>query len=57
MFKSVIEDPRVYWVSDELTMEYVVKYMKENELVFSGPENVGVMKNFGDEYIVWNFNE
>ena len=57
MFKSVIEDSRVYWVSDESTMEYVVQYMEENQLMFSGPENVGVMKNFNDEYVVWNFNE
>ena len=57
MFKSVIEDSRVYWVSDESTMEYVVQYMEENQLMFSGPENVGVMKNFSDEYVVWNFNE
>jgi hypothetical protein len=57
MFKSVIEDSRVYWVSDKPTMEYVVRYMEENQLMFSGPENVGVMKNFSDEYVVWNFNE
>jgi len=57
MFKSVIEDSRVYWVSDKPTMEYIVQYMRENKLVFSGPENVGVMKNFGDEYVVWNFDE
>ena len=57
MFKSVIEDSRVYWVSDKPTMEYVVQYMEENQLMFSGPENVGVMKNFSDEYVVWNFNE
>lgn len=57
MFKSVIEDSRVYWVSDKSTMEYVVQYMEENQLMFSGPENVGVMKNFSDEYVVWNFNE
>ena len=57
MFKSVIEDSRVYWVSDKSTMEYVVQYMEENQLMFSGPENVGVMKNFNDEYVVWNFNE
>jgi hypothetical protein len=30
MFKSVIEDPRVYWVSDKPTMNFIVQYMKEN---------------------------
>jgi hypothetical protein len=57
MFKSVIEDPRVYWVSDEPTMNYIVQYMKENSFEFTGPERVGVMSNFGDKYIVWDFNK
>ena len=57
MFTSVIEDPRVYWVSDEPTMNFIVQYMKENSFEFTGPENVGVMSHFGDEYIVWDFNK
>ena len=57
MFSSVIEDSRVYWVSDKPTMNFIVEYMKENSLEFSGPENVGVMSHFGDEYIVWDFNK
>ena len=57
MFTSVIEDPRVFWVSDKPTMNFIVEYMKENSLEFSGPENVGVMSHFGDEYIVWDFNK
>ena len=57
MFSSVIEDSRVYWVSDKPTMNFIVEYMKENSLEFSGPESVGVMSHFGDEYIVWDFNK
>ena len=57
MFNSVIEDPRVFWVSDKPTMNFIVEYMKENSLEFSGPESVGVMSHFGDEYIVWDFNK
>jgi hypothetical protein len=38
-------------------MNFIVEYMKENSLEFSGPENVGVMSHFGDEYIVWDFNK
>ena len=57
MFTSVIEDPRVYWVSDEPTMNFIVQYMKENSFEFTGPESVGVMSHFGDEYIVWDFNK
>jgi hypothetical protein len=57
IFKSVISDPRVYWVSDSPTMEYIIQYMNEKELDFKGPEKVGMMSHFGDEYIVWNFDK
>ena len=57
IFKSVISDPRVYWVSDSPTMEYIIQYMNEKELDFKGPEKVGTMSHFGDEYIVWNFDK
>ena len=57
MFKSVIEDPRVYWVSDKPTMNFIVQYMKENNFKFTGPESAGVMSHFGEEYIVWDFNK
>jgi hypothetical protein len=56
MFNSVIEDPRVYWVSDPESMEYIVSYMKERNYNFIGPEIVGKMDYVGNEYIVWNFN-
>jgi hypothetical protein len=56
IFESVISDPRVYWVSDVLSMEYIVQYMKENNLEFKGPMKVGVMSHFGDDYVVWDFN-
>jgi hypothetical protein len=56
MFNSVIKDPRVYWVSDPESMEYVVSYMKERNYNFTGPEIVGEMDYVGNEYIVWNFN-
>jgi hypothetical protein len=57
IFESVISDPRVYWVSDSPTMEYIIQYMNEKELDFKGPEKVGTMSHFGDEYIVWNFDK
>ena len=56
MFQSVIQNPRVYWVSDPKTMEYIVTFMKEQDYSFSGPEIVGEMKFVDDEYKVWNFN-
>jgi hypothetical protein len=31
--------------------------MKEKNLTFVGPNEVGKMENFGEEYIVWKFNE
>jgi hypothetical protein len=57
MFTSVIEDPRVYWISDKQAMDFIVEYMKENSFEFTGPESVGVMSHFGEEYIVWDFNK
>ena len=57
IFESVISDSRVYWVSDSPTMEYIIQYMNEKELDFKGPEKVGTMSHFGDEYIVWNFDK
>jgi hypothetical protein len=56
LFNSVIQDPRVYWVSDPESMEYIVSYMKERNYNFTGPEIVGEMDYVGNEYIVWNFN-
>jgi hypothetical protein len=56
MFNSVIEDPRVYWVSDPESMEYIVTYMKERQYNFTGPEIAGEMDYVGNEYLVWNFN-
>ena len=56
MFNSVIQDPRVYWVSDPESMEYIVSYMKERQYNFTGPEIVGEMDYVGNEYLVWDFN-
>jgi hypothetical protein len=56
MFNSVIEDPRVYWVSDPESMEYIVTYMKERQYNFNEPEIVGEMDYVGNEYLVWDFN-
>lgn len=57
MFESVINDPRVFWVSDKASMDYIVVYMKENGFDFKGPEKIGVMSNYGEDYIVWDFNK
>jgi hypothetical protein len=56
MFDSVIQNPKVYWVSDPESMEYIVTYMKEQKYDFTGPEIVGEMDYVGNEYKVWNFN-
>ena len=56
LFNSVIEDSRIYWVSDLKSMEYIVTYMKERNYNFIGPEKVGEMDYVGNEYIVWNFD-
>ena len=56
LFNSIIQDPRVFWVSDPESMEYIVTYMKERQYNFTGPEIVGEMDYVGNEYIVWKFN-
>ena len=56
IFNSVIGDPRVFWVSDPESMEYIVTYMKEQKYSFSGPDVVGEIDYVGNEYKVWNFN-
>jgi len=56
MLNSIIQDSRVYWVSDPDSMEYIVSYMKEQNYRFSGPDIVGEMEYVGNEYKVWNFN-
>jgi hypothetical protein len=56
MFKSIIQDPRVYWVSDPDSMEYIVKFMNEQDYKFSGPDIVGEMEYVGSKYTVWDFN-
>ena len=56
MFKTIIQDSRVYWVSDPASMEYIVTYMKERNYKFNGPSIVGEMEYMGNEYKVWNFD-
>jgi hypothetical protein len=56
MFKSVIEDQRVFWISDPESMEHIVKFMKEQKYEFIGPEIVGALDYVGNEYTVWNFD-
>jgi len=56
IFNSVIHDPRVYWVADTESMEYIVSYMNEQNYKFSGPNIFGEIEYVGNEYKVWNFN-
>lgn len=56
MFKSVIEDQRVFWISDPESMAHIVKFMKEQKYEFVGPEIVGELDYVGNEYTVWNFD-
>jgi hypothetical protein len=57
LIDSIIEDPRVYWVSDAMTMDYIDQFMREKNYRFSNPVKVGVMSHLGDEYVVWKFNK
>ena len=57
LIDSIIEDPRVYWDSDTMTMDYIGQFMREKNYRFSNPVKVGVMSHLGDEYVVWKFNK
>jgi hypothetical protein len=56
ILESVINDPRVYWVSDPESMEYIVKYMSENNYVFGGPKVAGELEFVGNRYVIWDFD-
>ena len=56
LFNEIIDDPRVYWVSDSQSMEYIVSYMNEQGYKFDGPDVAGEMEYAGNEYFVWKFN-
>jgi hypothetical protein len=56
IFESVISDPRVYWVSDPESMEYIVEYMRENNYVFDGPKIAGELEYVGSRYVIWDFD-
>jgi hypothetical protein len=53
---SIIEDPRVYLVSDAATMDYIDQFMREKNYKFNDPIKVGVMSHLGNDYVVWKFN-
>ncbi|MGA0082903.1 MAG: hypothetical protein ACO3H5_04620 [Candidatus Nanopelagicales bacterium] len=52
---SLIEDPRVYLVSDASTMDYIEQFMQEKNYIFNDPIKVGVMSHLGNDYVVWKF--
>lgn len=54
---SIIEDPRVYWISDAKTIDYMDQFMREKNYKFNDPIKVGVMSHLGNEYVVWKFNK
>jgi hypothetical protein len=56
VLNSVIEDPRVYWVTDSKSMVYIETYMREQGFNISKPKIMGELTYWGDEYKVWDFN-
>ena len=54
---SIIEDPRVYWISDAKSMDYMDQFMREKNYKLNDPIKVGVMSHLGNEYVVWKFNK
>ena len=56
VLNSIIEDPRVYWVTDSKSMEYIETYMKEQGFNISEPKIMGELSYWGDEYKVWDFS-
>jgi hypothetical protein len=52
----VINDPRVYRVSDPESMDYIVQYREESELDFKGSMIAGELEYVENRYIFWNFD-
>jgi hypothetical protein len=57
IIQSVIEDPRVYWVSDRASMNSVINFMAEQDYEFTKPKVVGEMQYVDEKYLVWDFNK
>jgi hypothetical protein len=55
--KSIIEDPKVYWVSDNASMTSVIQFMREQGYQFTTPKVVGEMQYVEEKYLVWDFNK
>jgi hypothetical protein len=55
--KSIIEDPKVYWVSDNASMTSVIQFMREQGYQFTNPKVVGEMQYVEEKYLVWDFNK
>ena len=56
IMKSIIEDPKVYWVSDSASMTNVIQFMREQGYQFTYPKAVGEMQYVEEKYLVWDFN-
>jgi hypothetical protein len=57
IMKSIIEDPKVYWVSDNASMTSVIQFMREQGYQFTTPKVVGEMQYVEEKYLVWDFNK
>jgi hypothetical protein len=57
IMKSIIEDPKVYWVSDNASMTSVIQFMREQGYQFTYPKVVGEMQYVEEKYLVWDFNK
>ena len=57
IIQSVIEDPRVYWVSDRASMNSVINFMAEQDYEFTKPKVVGEMQYVDEKYLVLDFNK
>jgi hypothetical protein len=57
IIQSIIEDPKVYWVSDRDSMISIIDFMTEQGYEFTKPKVVGEMQYVEREYLVWDFNK
>jgi hypothetical protein len=57
IMKSIIEDPKVYWVSDNASMTSVIQFLREQGYQFTYPKVVGEMQYVEEKYLVWDFNK
>lgn len=56
MWKSIINNKNVYFVSDSQTFSFILRYLDDENLIYKSVEKVKSLDFVGNDYSVWKFN-